>query len=65
MQHNASRNSWTFEYTNKRLANIMKNIHQTCRETAGESGTRGNYVFGANIEGLVKVAKAMVSRGPI
>jgi glutamate dehydrogenase (NADP+) len=63
MQQNACRDSWTFEYTEKRLANIMKNIHQNCWETAEEFGSKGNYVVGANIAGFIKVAKAMVSHG--
>jgi glutamate dehydrogenase (NADP+) len=63
MQQNATRDSWTFEYTEKRLANIMKTIHQNCWETAEEFGSPGNYVVGANIAGFVKVAKAMVAHG--
>jgi glutamate dehydrogenase (NADP+) len=63
MQQNATRDSWTFEYTEKRLANIMKNIHQNCYETAEEFGAKGNYVVGANIAGFLKVAKAMVAHG--
>src|SRR5512134_2797242 len=65
MQQNASRDSWTFEYTEKRLANIMKNIHQTCWDTAEEFGAKGNYVVGANVAGFIKVAKAMVAHGLI
>jgi glutamate dehydrogenase (NADP+) len=65
MQQNATRDSWTFEYTEKRLANIMKNIHQNCWETAEEFGAKGNYVIGANIAGFIKVAKAMVAHGLI
>jgi glutamate dehydrogenase (NADP+) len=65
MQQNASRDSWTFEYTEKRLANIMKNIHQACWETAEEFGAKGNYVVGANVAGFIKVAKAMVAHGLI
>jgi glutamate dehydrogenase (NADP+) len=65
MQQNASRDSWTFEYTEKRLANIMKNIHQTCWDTAEEFGAKGNYVVGANIAGFIRVAKAMVAHGLI
>jgi glutamate dehydrogenase (NADP+) len=63
MQQNATRDSWTFEYTEKRLANIMKNIHEDCWNTAEEFGARGNYVVGANIAGFIKVAKAMSSMG--
>ncbi len=65
MQQNASRDSWTFEYTEKRLANIMKNIHTACWETSEEFGAKGNYVVGANIAGFIKVAKAMVAHGLI
>ena len=65
MQQNACRDAWTFEYTEKRLGEIMKNIHDTCYETAAEYGTPGNYVNGANIAGFIKVAKAMVAHGLI
>ena len=63
MQQNATRDSWTFEYTEKRLAEIMHNIHQTCYETAEEFGAPGNYVVGANVAGFIRVAKAMVAMG--
>jgi len=63
MQQNACRDSWTFEHTEKRLHEIMRNIHDLCFETAEEYGTPGNYVNGANIAGFVKVAKAMVAMG--
>src|SRR6218665_3959988 len=39
MQQNASRDSWTFEQTEQRLADIMRRIHDTCAETAAEFGT--------------------------
>ncbi|HUU28830.1 MAG TPA: NADP-specific glutamate dehydrogenase [archaeon] len=63
MQQNASRDTWTFEYTEKRLQEIMSNIHDLCYQTAEEFGTPGNYVNGANIAGCTKVAKAMVALG--
>ncbi|MFH1673391.1 MAG: NADP-specific glutamate dehydrogenase [Pseudomonadota bacterium] len=65
MQQNASRDAWTFEYTEQRLAQIMSRIHKLCYETAEEFGTPGNYVTGANIAGFVKVAKAMLAMGLI
>ncbi|WP_018946530.1 NADP-specific glutamate dehydrogenase [Thioalkalivibrio sp. AKL17] len=65
MQQNASRDSWTFEYTEARLQEIMANIHQTCFETAEEYGSPGNYSVGANIAGFVKVARAMEAMGHI
>jgi len=63
MQQNASRDSWTFEYTEQRLATIMKGVHQACWETAEEFGQPGNYVIGANIAGFIRVAEAMVALG--
>jgi glutamate dehydrogenase (NADP+) len=65
MQQNASRDSWSFEYTEQKLEQIMKNIHKLCHETAEEYGAPGNYVLGANIAGFIKVADAMVSHGLI
>src|SRR5690606_17491144 len=63
MQQNASRDTWTFEYTEERLAEIMRNIHETCHATADEFGTPNNYVNGANIAGFLKVGRAMVALG--
>ena len=65
MQQNASRDSWTFEFTERRLGEIMRNIHRLCYETAEEFGSPGNYVVGANVAGFIKVAKAMVAHGLI
>lgn len=65
MQQNASRDSWTFEQTEHRLAEIMKNIHDTCAETARDYGVAGDYVQGANIAGFVRVAEAMRALGVI
>jgi glutamate dehydrogenase (NADP+) len=63
MQQNAQRDSWTFEYTEKKLAEIMSNIHNLCYATSEEYGAPGNYVLGANIAGFIKVADAMVAHG--
>lgn len=65
MQQNASRDSWTFEATEKRLEGIMRNIHASCSETAKEYGAPENYVLGANIAGFVRVAEAMRGLGVI
>lgn len=65
MQQNASRDSWTFEQTEQRLAEIMHGIHDTCHATAEEFGRPGDYVLGANIAGFVRVAEAMRSLGVI
>ncbi|MGP1678234.1 MAG: NADP-specific glutamate dehydrogenase [Burkholderiales bacterium] len=65
MQQNASRDSWTFEYTEKKLDQIMTGIHQATYETAEEFGAPGNYVIGANVAGFIKVAQAMLPMGLI
>jgi len=65
MQQNASRDSWTFEYTEERLAEIMRAIHDRCLETADEYGVPGDYVAGANIAGFTQVADAMLALGLI
>ncbi len=65
MQQNASRDAWSFEYTEERLHKIMCNIHRDCYETAKEYGQPGNYVVGANIAGFRRVAEAMVAFGII
>ncbi|GAA1147129.1 NADP-specific glutamate dehydrogenase [Nocardioides aquiterrae] len=65
MQQNASRDSWTFEHTEERLAEIMRGIHRRCLETADEYDLPGNYVAGANIAGFIQVADAMVAHGVV
>mgnify|MGYP001544240712 CR=1 FL=1 len=63
MQQNASRDAWTFEYAERRLAEIMTTIHDTCLEVAEEYASPGNYVVGANIAGFERVARAMLAFG--
>lgn len=65
MQQNASRDSWSFEQTEARLAAIMRGIHDRCAETAEEYGAPGDYVLGANIAGFVRVAEAMRAFGVV
>ncbi|GGM58330.1 glutamate dehydrogenase [Micromonospora sonchi] len=65
MQQNATRDSWTFTYSEQRLQQIMQDIHTRCFETAEEYGMPGNYVAGANIDGFRRVAEAMLAQGLI
>jgi len=65
MQQNASRDSWTFDYTEQRLAGIMHSIHDRCLATADEYEAPGNYVVGANVAGFIKVADAMLALGVV
>jgi glutamate dehydrogenase (NADP+) len=63
MQQNASRDSWSFDFTDQKLDEIMTGIHATTWETAEEFGSPGNYVVGANIAGFLRVARAMEALG--
>ena len=65
MQQNASRDSWSFEHTEARLAEIMRNIHHDCFATADEFGAPGNLVVGANIAGFHRVARAVTAFGVV
>jgi glutamate dehydrogenase (NADP+) len=65
MQQNASRDCWSFEQTEARLASIMRDIHDSCAETAAEYGAPGDYVLGANITSFVRVAEAMEALGVV
>ena len=65
MQQNASRDSWSFEYTDDRLHSIMSNIFKNIDSTAKEYDREGDYVAGANIAGFKKVADAMLAQGVI
>jgi glutamate dehydrogenase (NADP+) len=65
MQQNASRDAWGFEYTERKLHEVMKEIHRSCHETAAEYGQPGNYILGANVVGFIRVAEAMVAFGLI
>src|SRR5690625_4045368 len=65
MQQNATRDSWSFEYTEQRLSEIMENIHTLCATTADEYDVPGDYVSGANIAGFTQVADAMIAQGVI
>ena len=65
MQQNASRDSWSFGYTEQRLREIMSNIHGDCHEAAAQYGYPGDYVLGANIAGFDRVAGAMLALGVI
>ncbi|NOZ92084.1 NADP-specific glutamate dehydrogenase [bacterium 3DAC] len=63
MAQNSMRLSWTREEVDRKLQEIMKNIHDTSLKTAEEFGYPGNYLVGANIAGFLKVAKAMMAYG--
>jgi glutamate dehydrogenase (NADP+) len=63
MQQNASRDRWTFEHTEARLEEIMRDIHTRCSATAEEYGSPGDLVLGANVAGFLQVAEAVHAHG--
>jgi glutamate dehydrogenase (NADP+) len=63
MAQNSQRIPWTFEKADAELKIIMTTIYKNASEAAKEYGQPGNYIFGANIAGFVKVAKAMLAQG--
>lgn len=63
IMQNSMRLTWTREEVENRLALTMKNIHQTCLDTAAEFDASGNYVVGANIAGFLKVVNALLDQG--
>jgi glutamate dehydrogenase (NADP+) len=63
MSQNSMRLLWSAEEVDRRLHEIMRNIHASCVECAAKYGFPGNYVVGANIAGFKKVADAMIDQG--
>ena len=63
MSQNSIRLSWTFEETDEKLHDIMRNIYRNCAEAAKEVGCEGDLVVGANVAGFKKVAEAMIAQG--
>jgi glutamate dehydrogenase (NADP+) len=65
MTQNSLRFNWTREEVDKKLKEIMTNIHNSCIEYGKEKDGYINYVKGANIAGFVKVADAMLAQGVV
>ena len=63
MSQNSLRLSWTREEVDQRLENIMVNIHKAAAETARQYGREGDYVFGANVAGFLKIAGGGQAQG--
>jgi glutamate dehydrogenase (NADP+) len=63
MAQNSSKIRWTPEEVDLRLRTIMKGIHDTCLDAAERYGDNGNYFFGTNVAGFIKVANAMIDQG--
>lgn len=63
MTQNSERLNWTAEEVDKKLHDIMCDIHAACVKYGTEPDGYINYVKGANIAGFIKVAKAMMAQG--
>ncbi|MDD3845682.1 MAG: NADP-specific glutamate dehydrogenase [Syntrophorhabdaceae bacterium] len=63
MSQNSMRLAWTREEVDARLLGIMKSIHRSCLDAAEMYGKKGDYVFGANVAGFLKVANSMLAYG--
>ncbi|RLA02907.1 MAG: NADP-specific glutamate dehydrogenase, partial [Gammaproteobacteria bacterium] len=62
MTQNSMRLAWDRDELNRRLRQIMSNIHDQCVEYgASEKGV--DYVKGANVAGFIKVADAIIAYG--
>ena len=64
MSQNRMLMSWSREEVDKKLQDIMSNIHEAC-VPYGKEGDFINYVKGANIAGFIKVADAMMDQGVV
>ncbi len=65
MSQNSLRYGWTREEVDAKLDDIMVNIHKNAAETAEKYGRPGDYVFGANVAGFLKIAEAMMAQGVV
>ncbi len=65
MSQNSMRYSWTAEDVDKKLHEIMNDIHEKCVEYGTQEDGHVDYVKGANIAGFVKVADAMLAQGVV
>jgi glutamate dehydrogenase (NADP+) len=62
---NAMRISWDREEVDRRLQQIMRDIHTRCVASGATSAGRVDYVNGSNISGFKKVAEAMLAYGAV
>ena len=63
MSQTSMRFFWSFEEVDSKLKTIMTDLYQNVSNAAGEYGTPGDLVAGANIAGFLKVADSMLAYG--
>ena len=64
MAQNSLRYTWSRDFIDGKLKEIMSDIHSSCLEY-GKEKTHIDYLKGANIAGFVKVADAMLAQGVV
>jgi glutamate dehydrogenase (NADP+) len=65
MSQNSMKLNWPRAEVDRRLHEIMKNIHEACVYNGCEPDGYINYMKGANITGFLKVANAMMDQGVV
>ena len=65
MTQNAMHISWSAEEVDRKLHEIMSNIHKSCVQYGTQPDGYVNYLKGANVAGFMKVATAMLEQGVI
>ena len=61
---NSLRYTWSRDYVDGKLKEIMSEIHSSCLEY-GKEKNHIDYLKGANIAGFIKVADAMLAQGVV
>jgi len=64
MAQNSLKYTWSRDYVDGKLKEIMSDIHSSCLEY-GKEKSHIDYLKGANIAGFVKVADAMLAQGVV
>ena len=65
MSQNSMFASWSRSEVDKKLKNIMSNIHNQCVKYGKTNDNYINYIKGANIAGFIKVADSMLDQGVV
>ncbi len=65
MTQNAMKLKWNRQEVDKRLHEIMSNIHEQCVKYGKQEDGYVDYVKGANIAGFLKVANSMLDMGVV
>lgn len=65
MTQNAMKLNWTVEEVDKKLHQIMRDIHEACVRYGKREDGYIDYIKGANVAGFLKVAYAMLDQGVV